>query len=76
MYDDFVNRMSERIEALRLGTSFDPDRNVDVGAMITDTRFKQLEYLISDAVKHGARLLRGGKKFDHPKHPKGHYFEP
>ncbi len=44
--------------------------------MITDARFSRLEFLISDAVKNGAKLLVGGKRYTHPTWKHGHYFSP
>ncbi|KAJ4298563.1 Meiotic Sister-Chromatid recombination aldehyde dehydrogenase [Collariella sp. IMI 366227] len=70
IYDRLVSILEPRVRALRLGPT------ADVGAMISDTSFSRLEILIADAVKHGARLLAGGKRFIHPDHPKGHYFQP
>lgn len=49
---------------------------VDVGAMITDARFSRLEQLIGDAVKQGATLVVGGKRYQHPTWKSGHYFSP
>ncbi len=51
-------------------------QRVDCGAMITDARFDHLEELIQDAVKQGATLHAGGKRYVHPKWTKGHYFQP
>lgn len=48
----------------------------DVGAMISPASFDRLESLIADAVRDGARLICGGKRFNHPGHPLGHYFTP
>lgn len=31
---------------------------------------------MQDAVSRGARLLKGGKRYQHPKHTHGQYFEP
>ncbi|KAL2161272.1 hypothetical protein VTH06DRAFT_8492 [Thermothelomyces fergusii] len=70
IYDRLVSIMEPRVRALRLG----PD--ADVGAMISGASFDRLEGLIADAVRSGARLLAGGKRFVHPDHPKGHYFSP
>ncbi|KAL2149915.1 hypothetical protein VTH82DRAFT_7591 [Thermothelomyces myriococcoides] len=70
IYDRLVSIMEPRVRALRLGP------NADVGAMISDSSFDRLEGLIADAVRNGARLLAGGKRFVHPDHPKGHYFSP
>lgn len=60
--------MIPRVSELKLGR--------DVGAMINGSRLPQLERLVDDAVKQGARLLVGGKQFHHPEKPQGHYFEP
>jgi acyl-CoA reductase-like NAD-dependent aldehyde dehydrogenase len=35
-----------------------------------------LESLINEALKQGARLLVGGKRYSHLDFPKGHYFRP
>lgn len=70
MYEDLVRRLAPRVRALRLG----PD--ADMGAMISDASFDRLEELISEAVSQGARLLAGGNRYEHPKYPMGHYFEP
>ncbi|KAK3298308.1 Aldehyde/histidinol dehydrogenase [Chaetomium fimeti] len=70
IYDRLVSILEPRVRALRLGPT------ADMGAMISDASFARLEGLIADAVRHGARLLAGGKRFIHPDHPKGHYFSP
>ena len=70
IYDRLVSILEPRVRALRLGPT------ADVGAMISDSSFDRLEVLIADAVRHGARLLAGGKRHTHPDHPKGHYFTP
>ncbi|EIM21053.1 putative meiotic recombination-related protein [Wallemia mellicola CBS 633.66] len=76
IYTDFIERMDKRVKELRLGPSLKEGSCSDVGAMISDTRFAKLEELIQNAIKQGARLLVGGKRYQHPLYPKGHYFEP
>lgn len=76
IYPRLVTILESRIKALRVGSALDDPNGVDVGAMISDARFGQLEKLVSDAVSQGARCLAGGKRFVHPKYPKGHYFQP
>ncbi|KEY68699.1 hypothetical protein S7711_00573 [Stachybotrys chartarum IBT 7711] len=70
VYDKLVEMLEPRVKAIRLGPE------ADMGAMISDASFDRLEQLIADAVSQGARLLAGGKRYDHPQYPKGHYFEP
>ena len=74
-YSKLIPLLEPRIRALRLGSALE-DSDVDVGAMISADGFSRLESLIEDAVAQGARLLVGGKRYAHPKHPKGHYFSP
>ena len=47
-----------------------------MGASISTASFDKLEELIEEAVAQGARLLAGGKRYNHPEFPKGHYFAP
>ncbi|CAG9995743.1 unnamed protein product [Clonostachys byssicola] len=70
VYDTLIKQLEPRVKALRLGPE------ADVGAMISDASFTRLEELIADAVSKGARLLAGGKRYSHPDHPKGFYFQP
>ncbi|KAK5626849.1 hypothetical protein RRF57_002564 [Xylaria bambusicola] len=70
VYDKLVEMLSPRVRALRMGL------DKDVGAMVSDASFARLEGLVSDAIKAGARLLAGGKRYIHPDHPHGFYFTP
>lgn len=53
-----------------------PEGQVDCGAMISDANFDALEGLIIDAIKRGAKVHTGGKRYRHPKWGAGCYFEP
>jgi len=64
------------MQHLQQGSAIDQGEGVDVGAMISGTRFDHLESLIQDAVKSGARLIHGGHRYNHPSYPRGHYFQP
>ncbi|KAH0608937.1 uncharacterized protein H6S33_001165 [Morchella sextelata] len=75
VYPRLVNILEERIKLLRPGSILDGDE-VDCGAMISSAGFDKLEEWIHDAVQKGAKCLVGGKRYLHPKHPKGHYFSP
>lgn len=75
VYDHLIEFLKPKIESLRVGAPLNsPD--IDVGAMISTMNFARLEHLISDAVKNGARLLVGGKRWTNPDFPQGHYFQP
>ncbi|CAR24874.1 Aldedh domain-containing protein [Lachancea thermotolerans] len=75
-YDKLVSLLEQRVGQLRLGSDIDNLEDVDMGAMISDNRFEQLENMIKDAVAKGARLLHGGSRYTHPNYPQGHYFQP
>ncbi|EEB05467.1 aldehyde dehydrogenase [Schizosaccharomyces japonicus yFS275] len=74
IYDTVITLLYDRICNFRLGMY--TQRDVDMGAMVSDNRFDTLEALIQDAVQHGARLVHGGHRYKHPKYPKGSYFMP
>lgn len=75
VYTQLIDILQERIKEIRPGSILDGD-DVDCGAMISSASFDHLENWVEDAVKKGARCLVGGKRHQHPKHPKGHYFSP
>lgn len=77
-YERLVRILHDRManHPLRLGSDIDHLEEVDMGAMISDNRFDQLESLVQDAVSRGARLLYGGSRYSHPNYPQGHYFQP
>ncbi|KAA8643327.1 hypothetical protein EYZ11_000895 [Aspergillus tanneri] len=85
VYDKLLDVVSERIKNMSLGSvlldskSDDPQQKPgtpDMGALISPAGFDRLESLIDDAVRQGARLICGGKRYNHPKYPYGHYFTP
>ncbi|KAI9012573.1 Aldehyde/histidinol dehydrogenase [Phycomyces nitens] len=76
IYDKVVDEMNSRIGKLRQGSVLADGDDVDCGAMTMGNQFEKLEGLVQEAVSKGARLLRGGKRFHHPIHKTGQYFEP
>lgn len=76
IYEKVVDEMNARIGKLRQGSILVEGEGVDCGAMTMGNQFERLEGLVQDAVNKGARLLRGGKRFHHPVHTHGQYFEP
>lgn len=75
-YDKLVSILEKRVKGFRLGSDIDQLDEIDMGAMISDNRFDEIEELVKDAVSKGARLIHGGKRYLHPNYPQGHYFEP
>ncbi|MBJ7472860.1 MAG: aldehyde dehydrogenase family protein [Solirubrobacteraceae bacterium] len=71
VYDEFVERVTEQVKALRQGV---PGENgsVDVGAITHGPQLDIIERHVSDAVAKGAKVLVGGKRGAGP----GQFFEP
>lgn len=77
MHDKLLEIVKPQIQRLRLGSVLlDDDDDVDMGAMISPRSFSRLEQLIDAAVAREAILHCGGRRYAHPRHPHGHYFEP
>ncbi|KAL7409741.1 Aldedh-domain-containing protein [Mrakia frigida] len=76
-----IPRLEARISSFRLGATLAPNSTgtpVDSGAMISDARFGEFEKLVGEAVKDGARLVLGGKRWEGGKEKgvEGAFFEP
>ncbi|KAF3052190.1 Meiotic Sister-Chromatid recombination aldehyde dehydrogenase [Didymella keratinophila] len=78
VHERLIEYLTPKIRALKPGSVLNAPRGtaIDVGASISSASFDNLESLIADAVKSGARLLAGGKRYAHPDYPHGHYFTP
>ncbi|KAI9249046.1 Aldehyde/histidinol dehydrogenase [Sporodiniella umbellata] len=76
IYDKVVQEMTTRVSQLRQGSVLADGEGVDCGAMTMGNQFEKLEGLVQEAVSRGARLLCGGKRYQHPTHKYGQYFEP
>jgi acyl-CoA reductase-like NAD-dependent aldehyde dehydrogenase len=48
----------------------------DVSSLISQQPIPRLEKLLAKAVSEGAKLIHGGKRFNHPDRPHGAYFTP
>ena len=64
VYQEFVDELVKRTEALRQGMDADHDYSVDIGAMATEQQLKTVAAHVQDAVSKGARVLTGGTVAD------------
>jgi acyl-CoA reductase-like NAD-dependent aldehyde dehydrogenase len=71
VYDEFVSRLTEKVEKLRQGSD-GREYNADVGAMATPAQIEIVSEHVEDARKAGARVLTGGKRKQGP----GDWYEP
>jgi succinate-semialdehyde dehydrogenase/glutarate-semialdehyde dehydrogenase len=70
VYDRVVERLVERVRALRVGRGEEP--GVEVGPLIRAQAVDRLEAWVGEAVARGARVLCGGHRLPGP----GHFFAP
>jgi len=72
IYDDLINRVTEKTAKLRVG---DPSQSelVDIGSLTVEQQQKNAARLVEDAVNKGARLMTGGKKTGNDA---GFFYEP
>jgi acyl-CoA reductase-like NAD-dependent aldehyde dehydrogenase len=71
VYDEFVNKIVEKTNALRQGRPGEPGE-IDVGAVTFEPQARIIESHVQDALEKGARVLTGGKL----REGQGRFFEP
>jgi succinate-semialdehyde dehydrogenase / glutarate-semialdehyde dehydrogenase len=62
IYDEFAQKLADKVNALRLGNGLAPDS--DLGPLIDQNAIDKVEKLIADAKDKGAAVQTGGKKAD------------
>jgi len=55
IYDDFVSRFAERMNAMSVGNGF--DENNEIGPLINEDAVEKAQSLVDDAREHGARII-------------------
>ena len=68
--DAFLNRLTERLQGVKMGDPQDPD--VNFGPMVSDRQREIVEGFISKGQQEGARLVTGGKRAERD----GFFLEP
>jgi acyl-CoA reductase-like NAD-dependent aldehyde dehydrogenase len=71
VYDEFVQKVTEKVNALRQGRSTGPGTQ-EVGSMTFPPQLDIVEQHVTDAVAKGAKVLVGGKR----REGEGIFFEP
>ncbi|MCV7412527.1 aldehyde dehydrogenase [Mycobacterium florentinum] len=62
VYDEFVNKLTDKVTALRQGMDRDGSFETDIGAMATENQVRIVERHVADALQAGARAVTGGKR--------------
>jgi acyl-CoA reductase-like NAD-dependent aldehyde dehydrogenase len=70
-YDEFVQKVTDKVSGLRVGIDSGNRYSTELGSMVTPSQVDIVERHVKDAVDKGARILAGGHRL-----PGGAYFEP
>jgi acyl-CoA reductase-like NAD-dependent aldehyde dehydrogenase len=71
VYDEFVDKLTAKVTALRQGMDRDGSFETEIGAMATANQLSIVERHVTGALQAGARALTGGKRAE-----AGMFFEP
>ncbi|MCL5072991.1 MAG: aldehyde dehydrogenase family protein [Actinobacteria bacterium] len=74
IYDEFVTKLVRRCNTVRMGDIM--DMSTQMGALIDENQFKQIDGYVQRAVKDGAKLLCGGFREMRPPLDKGFFYRP
>lgn len=74
IYDDFVARLVEATEKLKVGHPFDPE--TQVAPLVHRDHRASVEAHVAQAIEDGARVLTGGARPDDPALAEGTYYRP
>src|SRR5947207_3989826 len=74
IYDQFMSKLAGKVEKLRVGNGL--EQGVIVGPLHTAAQRDEVEEQVNDAVKHGARVLTGGKRPAGDAFAKGNFYLP
>jgi len=72
LHDEFVKGFAERARAIKLGDGLDP--SVGMGPLINGSRLAEIEAIVADAVRAGAKVVIGGGRA--AAFNAGYFFEP
>jgi aldehyde dehydrogenase (NAD+) len=74
VYREFVSRLAERAQKLKVGNGLDP--SVEVGPLINEQQLQTVRDYAEIGKKEGAKLLTGGNRLDSGDHARGWFYAP
>ncbi len=74
MYDEFVEKMKKRAEAMRIGYQLDP--NSHLGPLVNREQLATVESYVKIGREEGAQLITGGTRAEIPGLEGGFYYKP
>ncbi len=72
--DAFLERFLPRAKRLKVGDGMAPD--VRMGPMHTEQQRAEVEAMVQDATRRGAKVVTGGRRPEGPEHARGWFLEP
>lgn len=74
VYDDFVQKVRQKIGALKVGLPTDP--STDMGPKVSEDELNKVHEIVEKAVRQGATLETGGKRLTGGVYDKGYFYAP
>ncbi|OGP86248.1 MAG: aldehyde dehydrogenase [Deltaproteobacteria bacterium RBG_16_54_11] len=74
IYDEFLDKMKKRTEALRIGYQMDP--NSHMGPLVSKQQLATVERYVKIGKEEGAKLITGGKRVEVQGIKGGYYYAP
>ena len=74
VYDEFVQKVRQKIADLKVGLPTDPETNM--GPKVSEDELKKVHEMVEKAVRQGAKLETGGKRLTGGVYDKGHFYAP
>lgn len=72
IYEDFLGRAAERLEAMRVAAAYADE--VDMGPLVSEQHFEHVMGFVRSGREQGARLVTGGGRPGNGAAPEGGYF--
>jgi len=74
IYDKFIDMLTARAKALKLGNGLEPD--VQVGPLVNEGQRATVEHYVEIGKKEGARLVCGGERETGSNYANGFFYKP
>jgi aldehyde dehydrogenase (NAD+) len=74
LYDEFVEKMKKRAEAMRIGYQLDPKTHM--GPVVSKEQLATVEYYVKLGKEEGAKVITGGQRAEVAGMEGGYYYQP
>ncbi|OGI07213.1 MAG: betaine-aldehyde dehydrogenase [Candidatus Melainabacteria bacterium RIFCSPLOWO2_02_FULL_35_15] len=74
IYDDFVNKLSDKVKKIKLGPGLSPD--TQMGPLVSEDQLKRVTGYLDIGKKEGAKALCGGDRAKDGDLQKGYFVQP